>query len=409
MLRKLLIVSIPGLLIAGSFTTCGVLVAMRDAPEKQGEGPKPQLVATEVVESSSVRVTVASQGNVIPRTQTSLIAEVAGVVESVSESFLAGGFFRKGDVLLQIDRSDYEADLMGAEARLAAARAALAQEEARAQQARKDWSSLDRSGEPSPLVLREPYLDEARADVKAAEADLARARRDLERTSIRAPYDGLVREKAVDLGQYVSVGTRLGVTVAVDYAEVRLPLSAEQRELVELPNDAPGTEDSVGPKVRLTASTGRGSETWDARIVRSEGVVDPESRMIYLVARIEDPYRLRQAEGANSRPLEIGTFVTAEISGRELSNVFPMPRAALTSDDDVLLVEEESRLRIRPVKIVWADRDVAYVRGSLTSPVRVVTSALEAPVDGMSVRIEEAGRSADSEGETVAGTGAGDD
>lgn len=409
MFRKALIVSIPALLIAGSMTTCGVLVAMRDAPEKADEGPKPRLVVTEEIVPSTVRVTVASQGNVTPRTQTSLVSEVSGVVDSVAEAFVAGGFFRKGDVLLQIDPSDYEAAVKRSEAQLAAARAALAQEEARAEQARKDWSSLDRPGEPSPLVLREPYVDEARADVKAAEADLARARRDLERTRIRAPYDGLVREKAVDVGQYVSVGTRLGETFAVDYAEVRLPLSAEQLELVELPGEGTAAPDSAGPRVILTSSARGEGQSWEARIVRSEGVVDPESRVVYLVARIQDPYRRQPSDRDNPRPLEIGTFVEAEIEGRELVNVYPVPRAALTPDDEVLLVDRESRLRIRPVTVVWADRDLAYVRGELTSPERAVTSALEAPVDGMTVRLEGAVQPGAAEADTVADSGAADD
>lgn len=389
MFRKLLIVSIPLLLIAGSVTTCSVLVALRDAPEKQGEGPAARLVATERVVPSSVRVIVPSQGNVSPRTQTSLVSEVSGVVESVSDDFVAGGFFREGDVLLRLDAGDYEAALKRAEAQLAAARAALAQEEARAEQARKDWSSLGRTGEPSPLVLREPYVNEARADVKAAEADLARARRDLERTRVRAPYDGLVREKAVDVGQYVAVGTRLGATFAVDYAEVRLPVSEEQRDLVDLPVRNGDAEDAGGPRVRLTATGGRGDHSWEARIVRSEGVVDPESRVVYLVARVQDPYRRKQAGDRNPRPLEIGTFVAAEIEGRRLSSVYPVPRAALNSGGELLLVDEESRLRIRPVEVTWSDRDLAYVRADLVSPVRVVTSALEAPVDGMKVRFED--------------------
>lgn len=409
MLRKVLVISVPGLLIAGALTTCSVLVAMRDAPEKQGEGPRPRLVATEVVAPTDARVTVTSQGTVTPRTETSLVSEVAGVVTSVSDAFVAGGFFRKGDVLLQIDPSDYEAALMRAEAELAAARATLAQEVARADQAKKDWDSLERSGEPSALVLRRPYVEEARARVQAAEAEVAMARRDLERTTIRAPYDGLMREKAADVGQYVAVGTRLGAAFAVDYAEIRLPLSAGQRSRIELPPaSADGT--MAGPPVRLSTTTDGVELTWQARIVRSEGVVDPESRMVYLVAQIQDPYRRREGNARNPEPLEIGTFVSAEIQGRTLANVYPVPRAALTADDGLLYVDAEDRLRIRAVDVLWGDRKSAYVRADLEPPVRVVTSALEAPVDGMAVRLEGAGEGADALAtESVAQREGGDD
>lgn len=385
MLRKVIIISVPALLIAGALTTCSVLVALRDAPEKEGQGPQPRLVATETVAPTNTRVTVTSQGTVTPRTETILVSEVSGVVQTVSDDFVAGGFFRKGDTLLQIDPSDYEAALKRAEAELAAARATLAQETARADQARKDWESLERSGEPSPLVLRKPYVEEARARVQAAEADVATARRELQRTTIRAPYDGLMREKAVDVGQYVSVGTTLGAAFAVDYAEIRLPLSAEQRALIEMPSQASG---EAGPEVRLSTSTGGRGSTWRARIVRSEGVVDTESRVVYLVARIQDPYRRTPGDGRNPEPLEIGTFVSAEIQGRRLTNVYPIPRTALAGGDRLVMVDAESKLRIRPVEVVWGNRDTAYVRAELEPPVRVVTSALEAPVDGMAVRLE---------------------
>lgn len=407
MLRKVLIVSLPVLLIAGAVTTCSTLVALRDAPEKQGEDPQARLVSTRMVAPTDTRVTVSSQGTVTPRTETSLVSEVSGVVQEVSNDFVAGGFFEKGDTLLQVDPSDYEAALKRAEAELAAARATLAQEVARADQARKDWESLERSGEPSPLVLREPYVEEARARVKAAEADVATARRELERTTIRAPYDGLIREKAVDVGQFVSVGTRLGSAFAVDYAEVRLPLSAEQRALIELAAGA--TQGGAGPSVRLTATAGDQRNTWRARLVRSEGVVDTESRVVYVVARVEDPYRLGPVGDRNPAPLEIGTFVSAEIQGRRLTNVYPIPRAALGADNRLVLVDSESRLRIRPVQVVWGDRSTAYVRAELGSPVRVVTSALEAPVDGMAVRLEGAEEAGEVEAETVAQAGAGDE
>lgn len=387
MLRKVIFVSVPALLVAGAVTTCSVLVSMRDAPEKQGEGPKPRLVATELVAPTDARVTVRSQGSVTPRTETSLVSEVSGVVTQVSDAFVAGGFFRRGDVLLQIDPSDYQAALKRAEAELAAARATLAQEVARAEQARKDWESLDRAGDASPLVLRKPYVEEARARVQAAEAEVAMARRDLERTTIRAPYDGLIREKAADVGQYVTIGTRLGAAFAVDYAEVRLPLSAEQRARIDMPAiAADGTVE--GPPVVLTSTVNGRDHVWHGRIVRSEGVVDPDSRVVFLVAQVQDPYRRHEGGQRNPEPLEIGTFVTAEIQGRLLSNVYPVPRAALTAGDGLLFVDAESRLRIRTVEVLWGEGNTAYVRAELASPVRVVTSALEAPVDGMSVRIE---------------------
>ena len=266
----------------------------------------------------SLNFSVVSQGPVAPRTQTTLVAEVSGQIVSVSSNFIAGGFFREGEVLLQIDPSDYETALMSAQAALAARKAQLADQKARSEQALKDWNNLGRQGTPSDLVLRKPQLAEAQAGVQAAEAELRRAERNLERTRIKVPYDGLVRSKQVDIGQFVSPGTPLGVTFAVDYAEIRLPLSSNDMAYLDLPSAARLDRAHRVP-VTLSANTQAGVQEWQAEIVRTEGVVDERSRVVYAVAEVIDPYgvlgKSSQAE------LKMGTFVRAEIRGLRADNV----------------------------------------------------------------------------------------
>jgi biotin carboxyl carrier protein len=237
-MRKFLRFILPLLLVVGALVAVAVLVTLAQGqrPERKDTSQQAMLIDAIRAQKTSLNFSVLSQGSVRPRTQTTLVAEVAGRIVSVSSNFIAGGFFRSGEMLLQIDPSDYETALLRAEANLAARRAQLADQKARSEQALKDWNNLGRQGEPSDLTLRKPQLAEAEAAVQAAEAELQEAKRDLQRTRIKVPYDGLVRSKAVDVGQYVTPGTPLGVTFSVDTAEVRLPLSSGDIAYLDLPS-----------------------------------------------------------------------------------------------------------------------------------------------------------------------------
>jgi len=208
---------LPLILIMVSIAMVVALVAYKKSQraERKPETTQAILVDTVIAEVVSLNLIISSQGTVKPRTETALVAEVSGKIVSVSPDFVAGGFFHEGDVLLQIDPSDYRAGLKRAEAALASRHAKLADETARSEQALKDWRNMGKQGQPSDLGLRKPQMADARANVSAAEADVEKARRDLERTQITVPYDGLVRQKAVDIGQYVTPGTRLGITFAI--------------------------------------------------------------------------------------------------------------------------------------------------------------------------------------------------
>jgi RND family efflux transporter MFP subunit len=254
----------------------------------------------------SLNFVVTSQGTVKPRTETTLVSEVSGKVVSVSEHFIAGGFFRKGDVLLQIDPSDYRTAVKRVQANLASREARLSEEVARSEQALKDWNNLNRKGQPSDLVLRKPQLADARANVQAAEADVQKAERDLQRTNITVPYDGLVRVKRVDIGQYVTPGTQLGVTFAIDSAEIRLPLSDNDMAFLELPS-ATNRAGKPLPSVILRADNVGASGQWEAVIIRTEGVVDEASRVIYAVAQVIDPYGILGQ--STQEELKVGTFI----------------------------------------------------------------------------------------------------
>ena len=385
-----------------------VAIAKGKRPDRIETADQAVLVDVIPAEMTSLNFKVFSQGPVEPRTETTLVAEVAGQIVSVSPNFLSGGFFRRGEVLLQIDPSDYETALLRAEANLAARKAKLADEKARSEQALKDWINLGRQGEPSDLVLRKPQLAEAQAGVQAAEAELQEAERDLQRTRIRVPYDGLVRSKLVDMGQYVAPGTPLGVTFAVDTAEIRLPLSGSDLAYLDLPS-ATRLDKPHRVPVTLTAENAGLGGRWQAEIIRTEGVVDPTSRVVYAVAEVVDPYGVL---GQSTQPeLIVGTFVRAAIEGRRAENVVVLPRSVLRPDDTVLIADSERKLELRPVTVARAEPSIVYLSSGIEDGELVVTTSLDAPIPGtpLTLRGEEppaaatAGDTADS---AVAAAGA---
>jgi RND family efflux transporter MFP subunit len=382
---------LPLALIVISIIVVLILVGIaRNKRPEQVEGiDQAVLVDTLIAQQRTLNFTVHSQGTVQPRTETTLVAEVSGKIASVSPGFVAGGFFRQGDVLLQIDPSDYETALKRAEAALASRQARLADEKARSEQALKDWQNLGRGGEPSDLVLRKPQLQDAVANVSAAEADVQKARRDLQRTHITVPYDGLVREKLVDIGQYVTPGTRLGVSFAIDTAEVRLPLSTADMAYLNLPS-ATNASPEAFPEVTLFSEVGASARSWQAQIIRSEGVVDVTSRVVYAVAQVVDPYRVlglsTQAE------LKVGTFVRAAIEGKVAENVIVLPRFVLQNDNTVLVVNDERKLEIRKVTVARSEPRWVYLSSGLSDGEQVISTTLDAPIPGMKLATNPAPR-----------------
>lgn len=315
-------------------------------------------------ESYSVRV--RSQGTVRPRTRSMLLPEVAAKVLEVSPSFRPGGFFREGERLLKLDPVDYETELVVAKATLAEAEVVLAEENAKAAQARENWRALGKTGEPGALALRLPQVAKAEADVNAAKARIAQAERDLERTEIRAPYAGQVLQQLVDVGQYVNEGTSLGEIFATDYVEVRLPLPEREMPFIDLPEHfRDGSTAASGAPVTLRIPVGGETATWTGSLVRVESAIDESTRQINAVAQIDDPYANR---GDGLPPLRIGQFVEAEIAGEVLEEVFVIPRRAVRAGNEILLITPENRLRRVTVNPILGDTEKIVVSAKSDVP-----------------------------------------
>lgn len=341
-----------------------VLIATKSKPQRRTPPPAVTHVDAIRLKLEDYPVIVHTQGTVQPRTESTLIPQVLGRVRWVSPAFREGGFFENGDILLRIENSDYLTALVVAEANLARAQLSRAEEEARSEQALEDWKKLGDGSDPGALVLRQPQLADARATVASAIARRDQAQRDLERTEITAPYAGRILEKRVDVGQFVTSGSVMALIYAVDYAEIRLPLSDNEIAFVKLPEIYRGesTQDlESGPKVVLHASFGEQQYTWDGYIVRTEGAIDTRSRQLFVVAQVDDPYG---RSVVNRPPLKAGQFVEADIIGETLTDVFIIPRSSLREGREVLLIDGNKLIR-RDVEIVWSDSKNVIVRNSL--------------------------------------------
>ena len=359
---------------------------IRSRPEVETQAPTvaPPGVRAHSVSLETVRISVRSQGTVRPRTETQLVPEIAGRITSVSPSFVEGGFFEEGDVLLRLDRFDYEQAVVSARSQLAQSRLRLAQEEAEAEVAQREWDTLGR-GDPRELTLRVPQLEDARASVAAAEANVERAQRDLERADVTAPYSGRVRTKNVDVGQFVTVGSPIATVYAVDVAEVGLALPDGELAYLDLPLAYRGATDQIGPRVVLSTTFAGASYEWGGRVVRTESEIDPVSRMVQVVAEVQDPY----AVGSDPRrpPLAVGMYVDAEIEGRAFREIAVVPRAALRGRTQVLVIDPENRVRFREVGVLRTTTESVYVNSGLSSGERVAVSAIDSPTEGMLVQV----------------------
>lgn len=307
------------------------------------------------LQATTYPVRVRSQGTIQPRTRSTLLPEVSAKVTEVSPSFRPGGFFSAGELLMKLDPVDYETALVVAKAELSQAEVVLAEESARAAQARENWRALGKSGEPGALALRLPQLAKAEADVAAAEARIAQAERNLDRTVIRAPYDGQVLEQLVDVGQYVTAGTALGRIFAVDYFEIRLPLPERGMSFLDLPERFRDGDVLAEPApVHLRSLVDGRAHLWEGTLVRVESAIDETTRQITAVAQIDDPY----APSETGRPpLKIGQFLEAEIEGRTLEKVFRIPRRAVRAGNEIILITPENRLRRLLVSPLLSDAE----------------------------------------------------
>jgi RND family efflux transporter MFP subunit len=355
----------------------GYSVLSVEEEEKLRPEPEVRVIKTRVVklERQDFQTVITTNGVVRAHHEASLSAQVTGKVKTVAAGLEDGAFFREGEVLLILDDADFAGAVVTAEAQLARAKAAYSQEEAKAKQARLNWEDLGYDDEPNELVLRLPQLREAEANVKAANANLDAARRDLERTQVRAPFDGRVLALSVAIGQNISSGTNVATIFKTDFVEVRLPLPASQLAFLTLPESA--EQPPLAVKL-FDALNEESNAVWEGQIIGTEGALDTESRELFAIARVMDPFSLGPNAGKGLPPLRIGQPVRAEVEGTVIKDVFVIPRDAVRKLNRIYLVKEpELELERREIESIWADEKYLIVRDdSIPNGALVATSKM---------------------------------
>ena len=360
------------IILVAVFMLLQFMSAMKTEPAKVPEKPSGFLVETAQVEPTSVTIQVSSQGTLQPKRQINLTSEITGRVLSMNPAFTAGGMFQQGEVLVQLDPADYEVAVSRAEASLASAQASLDLEQAKSEQAQKDWDSFGKSGKPSALLLNKPQLDGAKAALKAAQADLRKAQRDLEKTAIKAPFDGTVISKAVDLGQYVPMAGLLGVIAGTDMGEVRLPLNSEDVNKLNLLS-RPLTAEPLS----VTFEDDTGDLVATGLIRRLEAAKDSRTLMNYAVAEIDQPF----AQG-----LRINGFLKASITGNTYDDVYAIPSAWMMPNDQLAVYAPGDQLAIKTVQVKYKTNDYFYVDEGIDQQDQIITTPIQAPAEGMKLR-----------------------
>ncbi len=381
-MKRLLKILAPILVLVISFGVVQALSAAKPPPEKKEETQRLISLHVNEVKSDMVTLSVQAQGEVRPKTEIELIPQVSGRIIAISESFAEGAEFDPGTVLIEIDDTDYRLAVIRAEARVIGAKVEIERELANAKIKQDHWLDQKNSGEPTPYALNELQVAQARANLRAAEADLRAATLNVERTRISVPFRGHVREKNIGIGQYVSAGTSLGTVFSTDVVEVRLPLTDSQLAELNLPMGFKASAFNA-PMVRFSARVGNKDRNWEGRIVRTSASVDQQTRLIYAIAEVEDPYGLGADTGA---PLAVGLFVTAEIAGISSQPALILPRVALRNANKVYVINDENKLEIRTVDILSTSEDIVLVSSGVKAGEKVVTSTIPAAVDGMEVR-----------------------
>jgi RND family efflux transporter MFP subunit len=379
MLKKMLRALTPVLVLAGGFGVYQLLQVTAPQPAQSEDRARPVSVYTAPVQRREVVLDVHTQGEVRPRTELDLVAQVSGRIVSVSPEFTEGGVVTPGEPLLLIEDTDYRLALREAEALVAEARVGLEQSLADADVARKQ---LRNEPGASDLALKKPQVAEARARLEAAQAGLEQARLNLERTRISLPFLGRLTATSADTGQFVTAGTVVGHAFATDVVEVRLPLADAQLASLGLPIGyaaAPGE----GPPVSFSARVAGETQHWQGRLTRLDAAIDPRSRTLYGLAEVHSPYRDNVSD--RGMPLAVGLFVDASIAGRVLSDARVIPAEGLRAGNTVYLVGEDDTLEIRQVDVAHRNAERAVITTGLGDGDQVVISAIRNPIQGMAV------------------------
>jgi len=380
-MKKFLKKALPPIaVLACSIFLLNAMVAAKPTPEKKQEEQRLLSLFVDEVQAETVNLNVTTQGEVKPQTAIDLTSFVSGQVLSISPQFSEGSEFSKGSTLIKIDDRDYKVAISRAKAQVATAKVNVEKELANSKIKKEQWKRKN-NGTPSDYALNKPQIAEAKALLNAAQADLQAAELNLQRTNISAPFTGRVLNENIAIGQYITPATVLGHIFSTQTVEVRLPLTDSQLGELSLPMGFMANKDNA-PAVTFTAKVGNKLHNWQGYIVRTNAAIDKNTRLVYAIAEVSDPYGLGSDNGT---AMAVGMYVNASIDSHKSQNTLKLPRLALHSNDKVYVINEESKLEIRKVVVLSTNEEFVHLASGVSVGERVVTSAVPSVSEGMAV------------------------
>jgi RND family efflux transporter MFP subunit len=386
-IRAFLVYIMPLVVLAGGVV--GAVHMYKSGPEARRKQPEKSraLVQVQEINRTDTSANIKVMGTVVAARRIVLQPRVSGEVVKISPKWEPGGRLKAGEFVLQIDQQDYQLAVEQARSAVAQARYELKLEQGHQDIAKREWELLDVEKEASELdrelALRKPHLKHSKAKLEAAKASLKQAELDLERTTVKAPFNCLVTEENIDLGAQVSPQTQLGSIVGTDEYWVRASVPVDHLQWIQFPE----TEDQAGSRAVIQQQLGTGSESKrSGHIVRLMGDLEQQGRMARVLISVPDPLQTGSTD-VDRVPLLIGSYVNVNIKGKKLENVIPLPRTALHEGDKVWIMNQNERLEIRHVDYVWRNRETVFVRNDLHAGELLVTSDLAAPIEGMALAL----------------------
>jgi RND family efflux transporter MFP subunit len=368
------------LLIIGAATLIAfVLYILGQVSPLPVEEPAPLDVNVQILIPIDYEVKIKSTGTTTPITQTILTSEVGGEVIYRSKKFSEGSSIIIGEILAKIDDTDLQLQYKNALLQLASAEVQFAVQQAEAEIAQEAWKQVG-EGAAQDLTAKKPQLKQAKAALEVAKAQVQSAEKKLNKTEITAPYTGRIKDINIDLGSTILPGQPVGSMYTSNEIEVTLSIKDSDLRFLDIPMDGRKLNPDQKSLVVIKSLYKGEMQEWSGNLERVDGVIDPMTRMIKLIANFKNNFI------EDTKPiLPIGLFVEAEVSGKILIDVFMIPNTALTPNDELLVVNQDNTLEIRKVKIITKMKDHIIVKKEMKAGERVVVSKLSIATNGMLV------------------------
>ena len=370
-------------IVCGGLAGAVYLIKTTEKPKKRTPSKWIPVVRVLELQRTAYQVVVTATGTVIPARRITLQSRVSGQVVKVHAEFNEGGTLSKGTPVVTLDDADYQLALAQKESDAVNSQYALKVEQGRQAVAKREWQLLGKEEDAektgSALALREPHLKKARADVEVARIQVQKAKLDLDRTRVTAPFNALVISRSVDIGSQVSPQDPMAELVGTDSYRIQVAIPVDRLDRITIPPDSRET----GSPATVHYASGQRLE---GRVIRLLGDLETEGRMARVLVEVLDPLR-RKARTPAGLPLLIGEYVRVDIYGENLADVMVIPRTALRDQESVWLLNPDMTLDIRKVTPVWRDKDTVVIQNALHSGDRIIVSEVSAPVAGMQLRL----------------------